>query len=988
MAISASSIAGSSTLNELRTQFNNLVTDVTAISGATISYTTLNTTNTNTTVLNVKEDGTIVFEGATDDGFETTITVVDPTADRVITFPNETGTVHTSGGNIVIPDAGTLGSASSTGAIAIASSGIVTFVDDILIKDGGTIGSASSTSAITIASTGIVSFVDDIIIKDGGTIGSTSDVDAITIAADGDTTFSQDVIITGDLTISGDDLIMGTNTDGHILVADGTNFNPKAVTDLSAITSIASGDTFLAVDASGGGLKKVARSVVVSGLATSAAISDILEDTTPQLGGNLDTNSQNILIDDAHFLGDENGNEQLVFQTTGSAVNQFEMTNAATDDGSTFLQGPILQATGGDSNIDLNLIAKGTGVIAVRGNSASGAVQLNCESNSHGQILQGQPHSAGVTNTMLLPAGANSTLVSLVSTDTLTNKTLTSPVINTGTFGTSILPTSADGTTLGSATKEFSDLFLADSSTIQFGNDQEVILTHVPDVGLKLSHEATGDNLPIVLNLESEEDDIVSGEEIGRIDFTAGDSGGTDAITTAASIAATAEDTFASDNNSTGLAFKLGVSAAATEMFRMTHDGDFKIITDGSALGFGADNEIELTHVHNTGLLLTDSGGTPTLQLHDSNESVSSDGTNLFLTSGGTAFTVPASDGSNGQFLKTNGSGVLAFDTVSTVGAFNAFEYTATAAQTSFSGSDDNSNTLAYTASVNNVFVTVNGVMLDGSDYTATNGTAVVLSAAAAANDIIKILATNASSITTADLDGAEFVLDADGDTSIRANTDDQIDIKIANAIDFRMTANSFNALSGSSIVVDSGATLTLNGTAGTGLVGKQTMWVPATAMAPTVSNGCSAITAVETTSGRPDLQVLDFDKDSDEFAQFSVAFPKLWNAGTVTFQVYWAGIAATSDVDWMVDAVAVSNNTTIDVAYGTAIVVTDNAQGAVEELNVSAESGAVTIAGSPGDDEVVFFRIGRDVSGDAMAGDARLLGVKIFFTTDALTDA
>jgi hypothetical protein len=375
-------------------------------------------------------------------------------------------------------------------------------------------------------------------------------------------------------------------------------------------------------------------------------------------------------------------------------------------------------------------------------------------------------------------------------------------------------PSSADGQALGSASLEWSDLFLADGSTIQFGNDQEVILTHVADVGLKLSHEATGDNLPIVLNLESEEDAIVSGEEIGRIDFTAGDSGGTDAILTAASIAATAEDTFAADNNSTGLAFKLGVSAAATEMFRMTHDGDFKIITDGSALGFGADNEIELTHVHNTGLLLTDSGGSPTLQLHDSNESVSSDGTNLFLTSGGTAFTVPASDGSNGQFLKTNGSGVLAFDTVSTVGAFNAFEYTATAAQTSFSGSDDNSNTLAYTASVNNVFVTVNGVMLDGSDYTATNGTAVVLSAAAAANDIIKILATNASSITTADLDGAEFVLDADGDTSIRANTDDQIDFKLGNAIDITMGVNAMNILSGTTLTIDSGATITNSGTA------------------------------------------------------------------------------------------------------------------------------------------------------------------------------
>ena len=49
---------------------------------------------------------------------------------------------------------------------------------------------------------------------------------------------------------------------------------------------------------------------------------------------------------------------------------------------------------------------------------------------------------------------------------------------------------------------------------------------------------------------------------------------------------------------------------------------DFKVKTDGSAIGFGADNEIELTHIHDTGLRLTDSGGTPTLQLHDANESV------------------------------------------------------------------------------------------------------------------------------------------------------------------------------------------------------------------------------------------------------------------------------------------------------------------------------------------------------------------------------
>ena len=155
----------------------------------------------------------------------------------------------------------------------------------------------------------------------------------------------------------------------------------------------------------------------------ATGIASVAADTSPQLGGDLDTNSHNILIDDAHFIGDENGNEQVIFQTTSSAVNQFDITNAATGNP------PKISATGGDSNIDLDLEAKGTGHVTIRGNSNAGAIQLNCESNSHGQQIKSQPHSAAVTNSMLLPAGADSTLVSLVSTDTLTNKTLTAPKI-------------------------------------------------------------------------------------------------------------------------------------------------------------------------------------------------------------------------------------------------------------------------------------------------------------------------------------------------------------------------------------------------------------------------------------------------------------------------------------------------------------------------------------------------------------------------------
>jgi len=94
------------------------------------------------------------------------------------------------------------------------------------------------------------------------------------------------------------------------------------------------------------------------------------------------------------------------------------------------LTDPVISDILSVSNGDVNLAPNGTGHATVKGNTNPGTIQLNCESNSHGQQIKSQPHSASVTNVMLLPAGADSTLVSLVSTDTLTNKTLTSPKIN------------------------------------------------------------------------------------------------------------------------------------------------------------------------------------------------------------------------------------------------------------------------------------------------------------------------------------------------------------------------------------------------------------------------------------------------------------------------------------------------------------------------------------------------------------------------------
>ena len=91
----------------------------------------------------------------------------------------------------------------------------------------------------------------------------------------------------------------------------------------------------------------------------------------------------------------------------------------------------------------------------------------------------------------------------------------------------------------------------------------------------------------------------------------------------------------------------------------------------------------------------------------------------------------------------------------------------------------------------------------------------------------------------------------------------------------------------------------------------------------------------------------------------------------------------------WFLEGVAVSDNDSIDVAYGTAVKSQDDAQGAVEEVLVSP-AATVTIGGSPADNDLCFFRIYRDISDsdDDMAGDARLIGIRILFTTDAENDS
>jgi hypothetical protein len=564
-------------------QFNDASQNIGAPNATTLDINATDEIELNATLIDVNGNldvsGTLTVAGALDFG-DANITNVGSIALDTITNDGTDITLDSSGD--IILDAG--------GA-------------NVTIKDDGTsildIANNSTDVELTVSTA-------DKNFKIKGT-DSSSAITALDIdmALAGKATFNGDVSV-------GAKLIMPDNTAHKLLIADGTSYEEKAVGDLNEISTVANDDVFLAVDTSGGGLKKITRSTIVSGLAVSgASIANVVEDNTPQLGGNLDLNSNNIngagdiLLNDGRFIGDANGNEQIIFQTTSSAVNQFDVTNAATGNA------PELSATGGDTNIDLKLTPKGTGQVVIDGNVGieSGVIDLKnagsqsyirfyCESsNAHYAQLQAPAHSAfGGNITLTLPATTD-TLVGKTTTDTLTNKTLTSPVLNTATVGTSIVPASADGATLGSASAEFSDLFLADGAVISFGNDQEITLTHVADDGLILKHVGTGDGKEPSFSFHAGDNDIAADDVLGSIFFKAPDEGsGTDAILVAAGIEAVSEGDFSASNNATKLSFLTGASEAAAEKMSLSSAGlltiaDDLMIKDGGTIGVASTND-------------------------------------------------------------------------------------------------------------------------------------------------------------------------------------------------------------------------------------------------------------------------------------------------------------------------------------------------------------------------------------------------------------
>ena len=266
MAITAGQVTTSSTLEQFRVEFNKLQTDVSGIEAGSLSFTNVSATTISVAELTVTSTfsaDTILFEGSTEDDNETTLGVVDPTADRTINLPNESGTVITTG---------TTANTFITGQTSIASAGIASGNDELLVSDAD----ASTLKRIT---------VDNLISSAGG------------------------------------------------------------------LTSVAA-------------------------------------DTTPQLGGNLDVNSNDI-------VSVSNGNINLLPNGSGKV---------------------IMDGNGSSGGVSIT-----DGVIDIRtGTGSEAKILFYCESsNAHAQTLQAAPHSASSSATLVLPT-ASGTLIGTGDSGTVT----------------------------------------------------------------------------------------------------------------------------------------------------------------------------------------------------------------------------------------------------------------------------------------------------------------------------------------------------------------------------------------------------------------------------------------------------------------------------------------------------------------------------------------------------------------------------------------
>lgn len=224
------------------------------------------------------------------------------------------------------------------------------------------------------------------------------------------------------------------------------------------------------------------------------------------------------------------------------------------------------------------------------------------------------------------------------------------------------------------------------------------------------------------------------------------------------------------------------------------------------------------------------------------------------------------------------------------------------------------------------------------------------------------------------DLNGNELIIDADADTSMTADTDDQIDFKLGGSDRFRMKTADLD-------LVTTTANITLNGADP-----YKTITLTPGFLKPTTTAPCASSATAEAGTNDIDYDYLAFDKDTDENAFANLTMPGNWDGGVVQFRTIWTNASGGSASETFVlemSGRSYADDDAIDQAVGTAVEVSD-ALIAAGDVHISAWSGDVTITGA-GPGEWTHFEFMRDTSEDNLAGDALLLGVQIRYKESQL---
>ena len=219
---------------------------------------------------------------------------------------------------------------------------------------------------------------------------------ALTIADGALTGTAQQRIIELTGAISGNRIVtFPLLTETFYIIKNGTtNSSGTPTVQLKAASGSGATVTFSATD-------KGYKLIYLDGVATNTGVFDAAlspAGTVTETGTQTLTNKTLTSPKIGTSILDTNGNELALLTATSSAVNEFTIANGASGNA------PRL-STSGESNVDLDLLAKGTGLVTVRGNTNPGSIRLNCESNSHGIKLTSPAHSANQSYELKFPTG-------------------------------------------------------------------------------------------------------------------------------------------------------------------------------------------------------------------------------------------------------------------------------------------------------------------------------------------------------------------------------------------------------------------------------------------------------------------------------------------------------------------------------------------------------------------------------------------------------